>query len=391
MDAPRGHFTARACWIFTRHPHKADKTSVVRRPKYFPDLLPRGRLTLVTENDRLLWVEGILAPDQLASRSNTYTDMNPLNHTHSGLYLALLGTMTFLSLPARADDTKVSVVEGGTGTSLILKGSAAGDIALKSGTIAWGKASTDAVSFEVEQTLSGSDVLNYSAGLTYEHIDIKPEQIATLPLPAQLDSIGIAISTEWQPAPTWQAAAILSSTWSYSANHGDSGSHLSSAGQSFGLIGVVNHPFNDNFSTSFGFAYNSKGEGLLRFWPILGVDWKLSDVWAIRVGFPSTGIRYRLSKQWTIGLVAEGIGGSYYVAKDPLPNHAGKPSLDHSRLEFYDLRAGLAVECSFKPGMTACITLGTVLVEDCIYRKPTFKILSDTNAAYGSIALGYRF
>ncbi len=313
-----------------------------------------------------------------------------MNQLPQKILRPLLGLLALVSLSSASADPSTASAKEESGTSLSIATSSTGKISLSGGGIR-GKASTRATALGLQQALGGSDHVSFSAGLSYDRVVIRQAEGAALPLPEKLSTLTAGVTAQWQAAPAWQVTGIAATVWSSGANRRGFGTSLGSASRGFVVVGMVAHPFSETFSASAGAAYNSKGEGVLKFGPVLSLEWKFAESWTASLGYPTTGISYQLSEQWKFGLEIEGLGGTYYVDQDPLPNQAGQPSLARTQLQFYDVRAGLSATYALKPGTILRLTFGEVLGQEFNYPQRQLKLKSDSHAVYGAVALQLGF
>jgi hypothetical protein len=134
----------------------------------------------------------------------------------------------------------------------------------------------------------------------------------------------------------------------------------------------------------FGVAYNSLAQDL-KIVPVLGCDWRPTEKWSVAIGFPKTGVTYKLNRQVSLGLAVSGSGGGYYVKNDPQPGIAPR-SLADSKLQYLDARLGFY--CNWKINDTFRIsgTVGQVLLRQIKYIDRDYKLKSHGTTPFLSLS-----
>jgi hypothetical protein len=262
-------------------------------------------------------------------------------------------------------------------------GAFTGDVDLKAG----GAFSVSNYSFSVaQQVQTGADEdTGFLVGFTYDRIDInqtKPN--ARTPLPDQLQSVSLDLIYQHRVADQWLVQAGLTPRMA------GAGSSFGSDGFGIGGSVLAIWEFRPNLSFSFGGGYETlNGESAI--FPQLGMEWIINPTWTVLLGFPETAVVYSPSERWSFALLVEGVGGTYYVEKDPAPGAVGRPSLKDSTLTYEDLRVGLSARHQLTDAVSLSATVGYLMSGEFEYESPGYKVETDGGALYGGFAVEVSF
>ncbi len=102
--------------------------------------------------------------------------------------------------------------------------------------------------------------------------------------------------------------------------------------QTWGLFAAAGWRINENLTIGPGFGVFSKLEDGTRFFPILFIDWNITDRWSLSTGQglassqgPGLTLDYKLSRVWTLGVAGRYENLEFRLGKDgPAPGGIGK-------------------------------------------------------------------
>lgn len=247
-----------------------------------------------------------------------------------------------------------------------------------------GKVDLQNYSFEASQKV----LPQFTVGVGYEHTKIGTDTEADTKaaLPDNLRSLSLKMVYFRQLNSDWSMVVMGSPEWNTAQ-----GSVFDSDGLGFSTGVQFSKRVSPTFSYSLGLGYNSQAKGSLKVLPIAGLSWSPAPDWTLSVGFPRTGVTYRFTKELSLSLQAEGTGGSYYVKDDPLPSASGKPSLADTHLQFYDIRAGLALNYTVDKSTSLSLSVGEVLARRFDYHDRDYELKSRNMAPYFSVSANFGF
>ncbi len=268
--------------------------------------------------------------------------------------------------------------EGKIGLSLSTAATASGKGDLKANGTTYQDISVRNASCTLNQHLALGQRRRLSLVLDYERNEINVPTSTPVPLPERLQSLGASLRYFQSINPQWMLSASVGAASSVTEN----GLLSEGWGVRASSTGIYNRSRQLTFV--FGLAFNSTAEDL-RIMPIVGCDWRPTDKWSIAIGFPRTGVTYKLNKQVSLNLAVSGAGGAYYVKDDPRPGIAPR-SLADSRLQYLDLRLGLG--CNWKINDTFRIsgTVGQVLLRQIKYIDRDYKLRSEGTTPFLSLS-----
>jgi hypothetical protein len=78
--------------------------------------------------------------------------------------------------------------------------------------------------------------------------------------------------------------------------------------------------------------------------PFVGVNWKFAPGWEFALGLPRTGLTYDAGERLKLSLGASVQGGNFHVGRDPRGGVFAGPRLDDTKLDYHEIRVGLAAD-----------------------------------------------
>jgi hypothetical protein len=307
----------------------------------------------------------------------------------SFLLTTILGGCGLITVPAAFAGAAGTPPAGsdGLGISLAISTDSGGKTTLRSPGVVHGKTSSlderIALGLELPGMIKDSSV---SVGLGFARTTLDlPKPGPSVPLPDRMRDLTLDLGYTQPLDATW-SATLGTSLGFHSAGSGGFGSK--SLGAAF--YGLANYAYGPTLTLSGGVFYDSfAAGGINRFGPAFGISWQPDSHWTLAFGFPQTAVIYHVSSRLSFSLLGEGHGGTYYLEKSPTAPVAGRPSLERTKLEYYDTRVGLGVEWQAQPFVTLSLKSGIVLDREYNYRQRHFKVKSDGTAPYLALAVSF--
>jgi hypothetical protein len=250
----------------------------------------------------------------------------------------------------------------------------AGEGDVKNGSTTYKDISASQLGLTINQQFLLSKMRRLGLALEYEQTDIHKPTSTQVPLPDQLQALGVSARYLQLFNPQWMLS-VTAGVGSYVA---DTGLLSEGWGIRASAIGIYN--YSRQFTFIFGLAHNSLTEDLLIV-PVVGFDWRPNEKWSVAFGFPRIGVTYKLNKEVALGFGVSGSGGAFYVKDDPLPGTAPR-SLDDSRLQHLEIRVG--VNCDWKINDTFRVsgTVGSVVMRRLKYIERDYELKSSGTAPF---------
>lgn len=264
-----------------------------------------------------------------------------------------------------------------------------GKTRLRSGSTQYGEVSSTDFSASLGQSITLTDSSSVEVGLAYHHTAFDHASgVNTPPLPKQAQALTIDSACSKKFSDTW--TAIAGSSIGYH-NAGSSGFASKGFGADVFAVGI--YSINPQMRFGAGAAYSTLASGRNRWVPVIVSEWSPAAAWTVTFGVPKSAVSWHARHDLDLSFVVEGEGDTYYVENDPLPGASGKPSLDRTRLEYFDVRIGLSAAWKITPSIGISVTVGTVAAREFDYHERGLKLESkdssgsDDPAAYGSLSV----
>jgi len=267
---------------------------------------------------------------------------------------------------------------GQIGLSFSGTATASGDGKLKDGHTTYDDIGIYNYSWSLNQRIGLGQGRNLTVGVDYDLTNIDVEESARIPLPDRLQSLGTSVRYFRPLDGKW----MLSGSVGAGSQVTDSGLLSDGWGVRAALIGIHNR--SPRLTFMYGVAYNSLSQDF-KFIPVFGCDWRPTGKWSIAIGFPKTGVTYKLNKQIALGLAAAGSGGVFYVKNDPQPGTAPR-SLDDSKLQYMEARLGFHCDWKINDTFRVSGTVGQVLYRQFKYIDRDYKLKSRDTVPFLSLA-----
>ncbi len=274
--------------------------------------------------------------------------------------------------------------ENGKHSFSTLTGGISGKTKLESGNTGFGDISSDEIAATFHETLPLSAQSDLALGLNYARTSFGFSGAAATPVPERLQSLAIDLSYTRRFNDAWSAEIAVS------PGYRSAGTLFNS--DSFGVAAELAGAYRVNASLNLtaGVHFDSLAAGD-KFRGLFAADWKPSDHWNVRLGFPKTSVTYVFSDAIDLSAFVAGNFASYAVQNDPLPGQAGKPSLARTKLDYDDTRVGLTATFHVTRDLSMSATLGHVVERQFDYHQRDFKLRAESGAIYGAIGINSRF
>ncbi len=272
----------------------------------------------------------------------------------------------------------------GIGLSLHAFSSEIGKSNFKSGNTKYNEASSTEFAFGLSQEIPVGPESEFQTSLDYRRTTLKfgDGKNAALPLPKHLESLGLGFNYSQTCNRDWSAAFGTSLISSRAGSGG-----FKSKGLGVEVLAAATYRSGPTLSFTGGAAYSSLARGTTRFFPLLGVNWTPGPQWTVALGLPETGVIYHFSDSFSLGLVAAGQGGAYYVETDPLPGAGDKPNVSRTTLDYFAFGTALKAEWRARPGFGVSASIGTILGREFEYESRKLKLKSDGGSLYCELGL----
>ncbi len=312
--------------------------------------------------------------------------MTKARHTLAGLFTLIAATSGYSQTTDRTT-ASVSAAKG-IGLSFRVSSSEIGKSKFKSANTRYNEASSKEFAFGAAQevSLGAESALETRLQFNRTALNFEAGKSSALPLPKRLQSIGLGLNYSRAFDPRWSAIVGTSLVSSHAGSGG-----FKSKGLGVDLLATAIHKSSPNLSFSGGAAFSSLARGTTRFIPVLGMNWTPGPQWTVAIGIPETGVTYRLSESFSLGLVATGQGGAYHVETDPLPGKAGGPDLSRTTLDYFAYGAALKAEWQANQGVGVSASVGRILGREFEYESRNLKLKADGSSLYCELGLRVAF
>lgn len=237
-----------------------------------------------------------------------------------------------------------------------------------------GSASVDHFGFNSVFTLPVNAELKVMGGLSFtdDQFDLK----GAVPLPGHLEGFGLNLGAVKDLGQGWSVLAMM-----HTGFYGDT---LAVSGKTFNIGGLlsVEREFSPDFAMSLGVGASERGH--YHTLPAIGLRWNFAPDWTLAVGFPRTGLLYRVSSVLSLNAGLQFQGGTYYVGT------ARGPGLGNTYLDYRELRVGGGLEYKFTPAIGASIGGGVAANRKFDYYERNDQ-LDGKAAPYLTADLHFRF
>ncbi|MEO6876030.1 MAG: DUF6268 family outer membrane beta-barrel protein, partial [Opitutaceae bacterium] len=269
--------------------------------------------------------------------------------------------------PALADEFSTSYTYSGNG-------------GLSRGAATVGDVSLTRFEFSVSGRVPLNQGMVFIPGLAYARTNIDSSPGVSLPSSVQELTLDLGVR------------GLLSRQWAYIVGlrpgfYGDF-KHLDGSSFNVPLFLAAFYVPNPQLTWTFGIAANAFNQHPIL--PVVGVQWKFAPDWQLDVGFPRTGVSYRVDDQLTLRTGISVLGGNYRLTENlgiPAP---GIARLDNTYLALTEIRAGVGLVYQFRDGPKLETDVGVTTQRHFDYPDRNYRLRGD-NVGWLSLALRQHF
>lgn len=256
--------------------------------------------------------------------------------------------------------------------------SGAGD--LNRGTARAGEISLNRFDFSVSGRVPLSPSAIFIPGLAYTRTTFDPS--AGVPLPGSVQELSLSLGVR----------GVLSQKWAYLAalRPGFYGDFKTLGSDSFNIplfLAAFYSP-SAELTWTFGLAANAFNDNPVM--PVVGVLWRFAPDWQLDVGFPRTGVTYRVDSKLSLRTGLGILGGNYRITENLGVPAPGIARLNHTYLDLTEIRAGAGLAYKFAGGLELDLDAGVTTLRRFDYPDRDYRLNGD-NVGWLSITLNRRF
>jgi hypothetical protein len=267
---------------------------------------------------------------------------------------------------------------GKIGLTFLGKFTSSGKGDLRDNTATFEDVSTRNYSWLLSQHIALGQGRRLSIAVDYDQTDIDTPTDSQIPLPNRFESLSASLRYFHPFSRQW----MLSTSVGAGSSVTDTGLLSDGWGARASAIAIYNR--NRQLTFMFGIAYNSLAEDL-KVVPVFGLDWRPAEKWSVAIGFPKTGVTYKMNKEIALSLAISGAGGAFYVKDDPKPGVAPR-SLADSKLQYLEARIGFSCDWKINDTFRVSGTVGQVLLRQFKYIDHDYKLKSHGTVPFLSLA-----
>jgi hypothetical protein len=215
-------------------------------------------------------------------------------------------------------------------------------------------------------------------GVAYSHTTL--DTSAGVPLPGSVQELSLSLGVRGALAQKWVYLVAL--------RPGFYGQKL--VGDSFNapLFLAAFYRQSETLTWTFGVTANSFNDNPVM--PVIGVQWKFAPDWQFDVGFPRTGVSYKVDSNLTVRGGLSVLGGGYRITENLGVPAPGIARLNNTFLDLTEIRLGAGLAYKFKGGLELDLDAGVTTLRRFEYPDRNFRLNSD-NVGWLSVSLNHRF
>lgn len=232
--------------------------------------------------------------------------------------------------------------------------------------------------FEASFSLPAPDTWMFSTALSWKRDQFK--STGAVPLPKRLTELGLNFMAmkdlTKEIGPGWSAMAMIGPSFS-----SDSGKI---SGDGFSLLGVatIGKEVSPTLSWDVGLVGMTRGD--MKVLPMIGLKWGFAPDWELSIGFPRTGVSYKVSDALKLSAGLSRQGGTYHISKAPA---AG---LGNTYLDYSEMRGGLRADYEINKNVSVEVEAGATLERKFDYYDRNYE-LKGKSVGYGRLGVKYQF
>lgn len=252
--------------------------------------------------------------------------------------LFVLGCPSLSAQPRGAGQTITARFSSSASAAVTHAGLAAGDVGVSAYALEW----------RASSPVGPATGLSY--GLAWERYEFSTPAATAVPSDLQKTSIVLGISHRLGEA--WRLLATISPGL---ARDGDAGSS-----DAFNAPALLLATWARNPELSWVFGLRADGHSERPILPIVGVNWRFAPQWNFNLGLPRAGLRFEATPTVKLDLGFTLQGGTFAVGRDRRPVVPPGGSLADSKLDYHEIRVGLAVEWELRENLALTVESGVI-------------------------------
>jgi hypothetical protein len=201
-----------------------------------------------------------------------------------------------------------------------------------------------------------------------------------VPLPDRLEGVSFNVGAfkdlTKEFGPGWSVMGMLRPGFFADSTH--------FSGKSFNLSAMlsVGRKVSPDFSWNLGVGASLRSQN--KVLPVSGVRWNFAPDWTLAVGFPRTGVTYKVSEALRLNAGLMFQGGSYYVAT------ARGPGLGNTYLEYREFRVGSGIDWKIEKNLSVSLDAGAAVSRKFNYYDRSYQ-LDGKSVGFATVAAHFRF
>ncbi len=214
------------------------------------------------------------------------------------------------------------------------------------------------VSLSGRRELTGDLLLGY--GLDFDTSLLVADD--AVPLPDQLSVFSVNLGLIRPFNREW-TAAVFARPGFYSDFE-----HLGRRSLNLPVLVSATYAPRDRLKWTFAVRFDSFSRNTVL--PVVGVEWQFAPDWEFALGFPRSGLTWRMNDEFALRAAASFQGGSYRVTTAP----AALPSLADSLVDYREIRLGLGADWKVGDRTTLALDAGLVADRRFDYHQRSYRL-----------------
>ncbi|MBC7365984.1 MAG: hypothetical protein H7343_04085 [Undibacterium sp.] len=250
---------------------------------------------------------------------------------------------------------------------------------LSRGGVKTGEVALSRFDFSVSGRVPVREGLMFIPGLAYTHTTI--DASAGVPLPGSVQELALSLGLRGFINREWAYLAALRPGF-----YGD----FKKVGDGFNaplLLAAFYSP-SPELTWTFGVAANAFNDHPIL--PVVGVRWKFAPDWELDLGFPRTGVSYRMNSRLSLRTGLSFLGGNYRITENLGTPAPGVARLANTYLSLTEIRVGAGLNYNFADGLSLDFDAGVTASRRFDYPDRNYR-LKGASVGWATLALNRRF